>query len=1077
MSDLLDELAAVSSYHHQLALVSATAAGDQDRLQAALTHPNPRIRSFAFANLARLGLAVDDIREAILAGSAEDRRRLRRFINRSGRTDIAEAIIDDVRAVLGDREAATLLSTCGAETVGRLLPELLYSIPNLASLARRHPGPLLGDVTDLLSSYSQRRRDLLWSQIDSALGDLAVLDADRMLGLVEELGPTWVLPHGLQGVLGHLIRHSAHRVAGLITQPEWVESIRWRLPSGLRRNAHHFDHDDRVSIARSLREQEPLFFSFLERLPPSDRSEVFSEAAAGLDRTQKVWQPGFLDVLPESLRHEEARRILALRVVEDSVSLQRQYTAFLPFDEARTTLEAELGRPKAEDRASGYQLYIACCRRERSSDALTEVLNKCQRLRNEQDPVRLAAIQSLTTVSHLQVTDGHIPELRSLATAVVHARDTWPARLQSRASFAPRLLSGAGQEQNSHQFDFGLELLDLLAGPMGTISLPPLDRLLRSGADAALIDSLVPRLERDAARGRFGLTLALTQSLQKRAWQHERLQQLVLQATTAANDTIVQRAIALRLADPRHRGTRLAEIVDADPSTLALPAVLNAVNRSRQDLLDVLLRKRPLRGRFLKGDARYVPIILSGFHRWLPRQCEAYQDALEDLITTPGTAAWTSAAAVRTLARLPEIGTEAIRPFLGSNEVALQEAALGGMAWTDQPALALDDLLGHADSDRARVAVYSATRCARFVPRNQVLTPLARVLTQEDAKITSKKEAARILGTHRPEGWLDQLLDLAAEDSIHRDLLIAIGRTVRVALDDDRVWSLLNRLAVGSEDQARSLLETTPAQIAPLHRPRFADLIIQIAQGEGKQAQTEAHAAMGSWAPWTPAAPALAIATIADLDAGREWQAALGALIQILRDGNGWNEVTDLVDSLNSREDPIEFDAGAERDRPSHQRLAATIARIAQLPEGDRATHRGQLLDIAGHLQSPADLTPVELSIRFAAFDWDELTSPLSALALRLDRHPILSSVTMSELSSALDRDQSAWTSAGLDSAVARLLAQHSVGGGVLALALVQAAGDRYGWPVAWRDHLRALRNHPDQDVSLLARSVRTATE
>lgn len=47
-----------------------------------------------------------------LEGSAEDRRQLRRFVNRRRRIDLAEAVIEDVRHELGDREAAALLSTC-----------------------------------------------------------------------------------------------------------------------------------------------------------------------------------------------------------------------------------------------------------------------------------------------------------------------------------------------------------------------------------------------------------------------------------------------------------------------------------------------------------------------------------------------------------------------------------------------------------------------------------------------------------------------------------------------------------------------------------------------------------------------------------------------------------------------------------------------------------------------------------------------------------------------------------------------------------------------------------------------------
>ena len=210
----------------------------------------------------------------------------------------------------------------------------------------------------------------------------------------------------------------------------------------------------------------------------------------------------------------------------------------------------------------------------------------------------------------------------------------------------------------------------------------------------------MPHLERSAKLDRYRLTFSLTQSLGKRAWRQQGLQRLLEAATTATDDSVVRTALTLWLADPSTRSARVGTILAADESTLAVPAVLNTVVRSRQDLLDLLLRSRPLKGRFLKGDVRYVPIIHRGFDRWLPRQCESYRSALDSLIATPGTTERSRTAAVRTIARLPEIGAPALDPYLASQQVPLQEAALGGLACTDQPGRALNQLLSYAGTDR-----------------------------------------------------------------------------------------------------------------------------------------------------------------------------------------------------------------------------------------------------------------------------------------------------------------------------------------------------------------------------------------
>jgi hypothetical protein len=40
---------------------------------------------------------------------------------------------------------------------------------------------------------------------------------------------------------------------------------------------------------------------------------------------------------------------------------------------------------------------------------------------------------------------------------------------------------------------------------------------------------------------------------------------------------------------------------------------------------------------------------------------------------------------------------------------------------------------------------------------------------------------------------------------------------------------------------------------------------------------------------------------------------------------------------------------------------------------------------------------------------------------------------------------------------------------GLLAVALVAAVGGQAGWPAPWREHLRALRRHPDAEVRYAA--------
>lgn len=145
-----------------------------------LRHPSRRIRAQALASLDPEHVQTHEIVGAMLRGSAADRRLLRRFVNRRRLTEVAEAAIQALRSELGDREAAAPLATCTEDTVRRLLPELLYAIPSLGPLARRHPTVVLDHLEAQLQGLPRRQRDQLWSQFGPALAELALARPDRL---------------------------------------------------------------------------------------------------------------------------------------------------------------------------------------------------------------------------------------------------------------------------------------------------------------------------------------------------------------------------------------------------------------------------------------------------------------------------------------------------------------------------------------------------------------------------------------------------------------------------------------------------------------------------------------------------------------------------------------------------------------------------------------------------------------------------------------------------------------------------------------------------------------------------------
>ncbi|MFV0451955.1 MAG: hypothetical protein ACK5LS_06890, partial [Propioniciclava sp.] len=310
------------------------------------------------------------------------------------------------------------------------------------------------------------------------------------------------------------------------------------------------------------------------------------------------------------------------------------------------------------------------------------------------------------------------------------------------------------------------------------------------------------------------------------------------------------------------------------------------------------------------------------------------------------------------------------------------------------------------------------------------------------------------------------------DDRTHRDLRIAIGRSLRGFLDDDRAWRVLATFPTRSADEARSLLATTPDQLSPRHLPRFAELVVETCQSAPPPVRAEALASLAVWFPWTDRAPLLACAAIGDLDGG-PWRPATVALTTMLRNGVGWPETADLVRQLAGRKDGPADQAGANRDRPSAQRLDALLRAVTERPHLVRA----ELPALAALLADQTAWAPGAFLVGAAAIDWSAPVAALLALAATLDDHPLLSEMARGALGRALEQDRASWEGDTLGDAADQLIARSSSGSGLLALQLARSVGSRFGWPEGWRTRLRTLRSHPVPDVAVIAQHLWTATE
>lgn len=1061
LASLMDGLAAHSDYHALLTVSAAAAIADDDRLHGLAGHPSPRV---ARAAQARLPLDGDTaaLVTRYLRAAPTDRRLLRRRLATERRTGVTDALVG---ADLADRERAGLLAAASEGVVTTYLPDLADLVPNLPALTARHPRPVLEHLRTQVTGALGPVRDHWWAWAGPALGLLIAHDAGAVLDLLESSGPTNVLTPPVERSLGALIRHDAHRAASLIAHPDRVPG--YALPSGLRAHARLFTPADRVRVARSLRDDDRLLALFLNALPPSQRLAVFDGAVSDINVAQRIWDEGVLSALPRAGRYREARRILELPHLRGDVQQSLFYRGFLPAAEARNLL-AEAGRAaNASERASAYVATLLAAARDREPRNLSATFTDLQGLRNEQDPVRQEVALTLQGIPAWLLADAGIAPVRGFADAIAAARDTSQRTLSALQHTAWAVVSEALSRDDAALAQDALGIVAALTNPTGGPVIPSLLGLPH-GAELTIIDSLLPRLRRAADKDDYTLLLALCHALGKRAWGVPALDTLLEGGLRAPDDGVVRRAAELWLADPQTRADRVGVAVRTDESLAVLPLVQQTLSRKRQDLLGVLWQRSSLAGRLWGRRPRFVPILTGPFTRWLPRQLREYAEALDALIATPDTPTWTVTAAIVTLGRLPGVGADAVAAYADSPNLACREAALAALAWTDRPAAALARLVTIRTTDETRVAMYAASRCVSELAPSVARPLIADILSDPAAKLTARKEAVRLLGALREPAGLDLLLTIGRDPGTHRDLRLAVARTLRGYLDDPRAWEVLEYVAGLGREGALALAETSPSMLAQRHRAAYARLLVPgAALGEPRLVT-----ALGGWTPWLPEAMSLLCDSLAT-GSGSPATAA-EALRAGVRHGADTQPVLQTVGDLATLSaDARQPDAEEGADLPARQRLSTLLDAVTDLPHVERSVHHEMLKAIVDRLSDHVSVRAMAITVAVRAIDWRD-PAPGLGRALDLIDEPL----RCADLRSALEErltDESVEATPALGKVVEALRADGSLGAGVAAVTIAAHAGERTGWIALWRDIIRALRQHPSATVAGWARDTPTA--
>ncbi|MEU0806430.1 hypothetical protein [Streptomyces sp. NPDC005970] len=1101
LAGLLEALSERGGYERGLAAMAAAVGGRTAYLEGRLTDPDPVVRGHAL-KAARRGQLTDAALEAAFEDApAAVRGRLTRTVVAGRRTALADRLVDPLRERWGDVEAARVLPACGPETVARLLPGLFHAVGSWRALASRHPAAVLDEAERQLSALPEALRGDWWLRHASCVALAARAEPQRALGLLERLchGP---LPLPVWHRLGALAAAEPGRTIRLLLTPERAGVLRGRgLDRAVLRRLVRADPPELAHLARALGHEAQALSRLLAALPPSRRPAFFDAAVAERDLTHAELEPVLLEVLPRARREAEARR-MAERARERGASWVTvlEAVSYLPVGEAREELLRATRRSAADDRALAYPLLIRNAARSGDPEAVTSLLALLERLRNEQDPVRSAALRALSGTHPSLFLDAAAEHLDRVATDAIQARDSSPATRQALHRLAVALLREHAVTGRRELIGWALRTVTRLAGNVGRGDLGRLDATLRRGQEQAVFEALRPWLEAGADRVDHELTFALARSLGRRAHAMPELQELLRQAIQFGSNDTVRTAVGLWLEDPARRDERVAELLALEPSAAVLPPVLDVLTHRRTDLLDVVLDDTPPYGRFLTPGSHWTPPVGHGIGRWLPRQRAAAARILARAAADGSLRTDQRAGAIAAAARIPDHGAEAALAWTGSDDVVLAEAALAALVWTDRPAEHLPLLLAHAGGDRARVAVYAATRATLFMAPSRLEGLLRGVLapgegtsaaaeggTAVPAKVTSRKEAARLAATRLPAPDAAALLaDAYHAPGQHHDVRAACVAFATGLLGHESAWELLSAAARGRREPRWAVLRTRPLDLPELHRERYARLIRDVCDTDDPEVVRAGHAALAIWAPWAPDAAAVLVAAATDLDDRAGWQSAADALIDLMAavpDGMPEdNPLAWVLAALAAADtDPRTPDAEPDRDRPARRRIGRITARLAQhsrmRPGTMRpvATAAAELL--AGYEPFVADAAQVLVN----AVDLDAEPGVLTAALARLARlhatRPALAARTADALHQRLRTAARPGRSEALLRAAQDLGDDGAHASGLFAVTLTEVGGARTTWTEPWRTRLRALRRHPHPDVRDAALLLSTAQE
>lgn len=555
---------------------------------------------------------------------------------------------------------------------------------------------------------------------------------------------------------------------------------------------------------------------WLKNLSPSLRSRIFNEFGDAWRDNNGCIAVSLLRLLPRELREKEGRIHIALPSLSADPNLRLPYAQLLPWQEALQLVTEYLKNPDAALRGIAISSLVASVRFNRVNAG--ELLELLRARKNEQDPVRLTWLAGLSQLPPGIWKDEHLDGLNGVIKDALDAKDLSYSSIHAIDQFLVKLVP--------FHTAWAADWLASVMKDRAYASIYGITQAWNEGHVRTVARFLAPVLKSWQNREREPQLVQTARSFGKRLVAFEELTKII-QDVVFKGSTSSVRESALSLLYEHRRSTvdeMIAKLLQMDPTWSQVWIVSEHLHTKRQDLLTPYLGQNAFKGAFASGKVKVVPAYSGGFYRWSREQLTIYCRSLTNMTSGRERNTTDLFFALGRLASVPDAPADVCLKFArisDVNKMVVRDYAIQCLAKFDAGE-GFQELVRCLSDDRARIAIYSLSKAIESVPADEALHTLKSVSRE---KVAVFKESIRLIGDLKTRPALQYLLDLDKED-LHRDVRIALLRSLWNYLETDAAWDVLSR-ATRSDDKPTAVYVTrTPSErLSPKAQEKLVALL------------------------------------------------------------------------------------------------------------------------------------------------------------------------------------------------------------------------------------------------------------